>query len=251
MQNVIKIGFDNILENEGLTLTVNSRFGYPTLAWVVRIRDVVSPSYEVTSSQRIALKFYSASLDDVQISPLVESLLAPAFLPRTGANHQLLLAIREVNDSSHRHRDKLRRSFLAVFFVRAADAWNHKWLSPDVFGRGHAHRSAARSRRHFHLQQGNGGREFSARTIDNIGPCTYNGTSRGLSIQRCVGSKMLYLNSFCVRCILCDTVHTFALLVQRSWIHHSSSLVCLEHPVVQIPYDRFSVDNIDDHLDLY
>ena len=56
----------------------------------------MSLSYEVVGSQRIALKFYSASLDDVQISPLVESLLAPAFLPRTGVNHQLLLAIREV-----------------------------------------------------------------------------------------------------------------------------------------------------------
>lgn len=93
VQNIIKLGVDNVFENEGITLTVQAKSGYP-------ISFSISTShsrYAVAGPKRISLEFESAGVGDLKIASLAESVLAPAFLPRTGFNHQLLLAIREVN----------------------------------------------------------------------------------------------------------------------------------------------------------
>lgn len=54
-------------------------------------------SYDVRSGRRIALTFEQAEVGQVKISPLLETLLAPALLPRGYVNQQLLLAIKEVS----------------------------------------------------------------------------------------------------------------------------------------------------------
>lgn len=56
----------------------------------------VKARYEVRSDRRIALTFVAAEVSDVQIGRRVESLLAPALLPRTWLTQQLLVGIKEV-----------------------------------------------------------------------------------------------------------------------------------------------------------
>jgi|TARA_B110000977_G_scaffold104482_1_gene136353 hypothetical protein len=48
-----------------------------------------------TNGRTLALTFNSARLTELKISDLVETLVAPALLPRGGINHQILLALRE------------------------------------------------------------------------------------------------------------------------------------------------------------
>eukprot|EP00210_Caulerpa_lentillifera_P007037 g6731.t1 len=76
IKNVIKLGLDNIFEEEGVTFTVFAK-------------------YEKRGPKRIVLEFQKAEVDNLEISPFVESLIAPAIIPRTGLNHQMLLAIKE------------------------------------------------------------------------------------------------------------------------------------------------------------
>ncbi|CAD7700822.1 unnamed protein product [Ostreobium quekettii] len=76
LQNIICCSVPFILENEGVTLTVSGKFN-------------------ISSSRRLALQFESAGISDVKISPELEALIAPAMLPRTSVNHQILLALKE------------------------------------------------------------------------------------------------------------------------------------------------------------
>lgn len=52
--------------------------------------------YQQRGPKRIVLEFQKAEVNNLEISPFVESLIAPAIIPRTGLNHQMLLAIKEV-----------------------------------------------------------------------------------------------------------------------------------------------------------
>lgn len=52
--------------------------------------------YQVVNSQRVFLNFEKLQLGEVKISPELESIIAPAMLPRSGFNHQILLALQEV-----------------------------------------------------------------------------------------------------------------------------------------------------------
>lgn len=76
IQNIIRWNIPYILEDEGITLTVNAR-------------------YSVCSPQRLQLVFESAEIGNLRISEELEALLAPALLPRSSINHQILLALRE------------------------------------------------------------------------------------------------------------------------------------------------------------
>lgn len=64
-------------------------------------RPVVIPflRYDVRSPRRLQLRFESAEIGDLRISEQLEAVLAPALLPRTSINHQMLLALREVRTS--------------------------------------------------------------------------------------------------------------------------------------------------------
>jgi len=53
-------------------------------------------SYEVRSPRRIALTFLEAQVGRVKASPLLETLLAPALLPRGWWNLEALQGLREV-----------------------------------------------------------------------------------------------------------------------------------------------------------
>lgn len=53
-------------------------------------------SYEVRTGHRIVIAFDAARVDGVQISEGLEAFIAPALLPRTPLQHQLLLAIKQV-----------------------------------------------------------------------------------------------------------------------------------------------------------
>lgn len=53
-------------------------------------------SYDVASPRRIRLIFNQAEVGQLRISPGLETLLAPALLPRGALNQQLLLALKEV-----------------------------------------------------------------------------------------------------------------------------------------------------------
>ncbi|GBF99049.1 hypothetical protein Rsub_11994 [Raphidocelis subcapitata] len=72
------------------------RFGLPPFT---RPEDgvtfTVGASYEVRSPRRIALTFLEAELGSVKPSPLLETLLAPALLPRGWWNQRALLGLRE------------------------------------------------------------------------------------------------------------------------------------------------------------
>lgn len=57
-------------------------------AWVRR--------YTVRSGKRIALTFEEARVGGIRISDTLESLLAPALLPRGSLQHAVLLAIKQV-----------------------------------------------------------------------------------------------------------------------------------------------------------
>ncbi len=52
--------------------------------------------YEVRSGHRLRLNFESAEVGQLRISEGLEALLAPAMLPRTSIQHQLLLALKQV-----------------------------------------------------------------------------------------------------------------------------------------------------------
>lgn len=52
--------------------------------------------YELITRQCLSLIFESADINQLQISEQLEALIAPAFLPRTGFQHQILLALNEV-----------------------------------------------------------------------------------------------------------------------------------------------------------
>jgi hypothetical protein len=55
----------------------------------------VRAAYSVKSPRRIRLEFEEAGVRGIQITSQLETLLAPAALPRTWLNHQVLLALRE------------------------------------------------------------------------------------------------------------------------------------------------------------
>ena len=59
-------------------------------------RVCVEALYDVRSSRRIGLTFQAAGVSEIVISPLLETLLAPALLPRTFLNQQILLFLKEV-----------------------------------------------------------------------------------------------------------------------------------------------------------
>jgi hypothetical protein len=55
----------------------------------------VRAKYDVRSPQRIRLTFQEAGVKNISITDELELLLAPAILPRSWLNHQVLLALRE------------------------------------------------------------------------------------------------------------------------------------------------------------
>lgn len=59
-------------------------------------RVCVEAEYDVRSSRRIGLTFKAAGVSEIVISPLLETILAPALLPRTFLNQQILLFLKEV-----------------------------------------------------------------------------------------------------------------------------------------------------------
>jgi hypothetical protein len=63
----------------------------------------------VCGQQRIALTFTDAKVGSVKASPLLESLLAPALLPRGWWNQRALLALREVRRRRRRRQRRQRR----------------------------------------------------------------------------------------------------------------------------------------------
>ncbi|KAK9684821.1 hypothetical protein RND81_10G235200 [Saponaria officinalis] len=76
VRNVIKWSIQNLLEeNEGATLLVSAKFS-------------------VVSQRNIYLQFEEISLQDIIISDQLQALLAPAILPRTYVNLQILQFIR-------------------------------------------------------------------------------------------------------------------------------------------------------------
>lgn len=52
--------------------------------------------YKVMNTRTVNLAFEEIGVKDVRISSILESLIAPAILPRGSFNHQVLLALREV-----------------------------------------------------------------------------------------------------------------------------------------------------------
>eukprot|EP00955_Chlamydomonas_euryale_P047347 353651-Chlamydomonas_euryale.AAC.5 len=79
IENIIELGAPFFLrDKDGLTLTVRAR-------------------YDTRGPRRIALVFESANVGGVHISEGFEAVLAPAMLPRTSLQHQLLLALSEFN----------------------------------------------------------------------------------------------------------------------------------------------------------
>ena len=56
----------------------------------------VQASFEDVGRRRLALTFQEAQVSEISISPLTETLLAPALLPRGSLNHQVLLFIKEL-----------------------------------------------------------------------------------------------------------------------------------------------------------
>jgi hypothetical protein len=53
-------------------------------------------SYDVASPRRIRLIFNTAEVGQLRINSGLETLIAPALLPRGSLNQQLLLALKEV-----------------------------------------------------------------------------------------------------------------------------------------------------------
>ena len=53
-------------------------------------------SFKKVDKRRIALTFQEAQVSEISISPLAETLLAPAILPRGSINHQILMFIKEL-----------------------------------------------------------------------------------------------------------------------------------------------------------
>ena len=56
----------------------------------------VQASFKDVGRRRIALTFQEAQVSEISISPLAETLLAPAILPRSSLNHQVLMFIKEL-----------------------------------------------------------------------------------------------------------------------------------------------------------
>jgi hypothetical protein len=56
----------------------------------------VKATYEVRSPRRLQLVFQEAGIGDIRISPFLETLIAPAVLPRGWLQQRLLLGLREV-----------------------------------------------------------------------------------------------------------------------------------------------------------
>ncbi|OUS46330.1 hypothetical protein BE221DRAFT_205830 [Ostreococcus tauri] len=56
----------------------------------------VQASYEDIGRRRLRLTFQEAKVSEINISPLAETLLAPAILPRGSLNHQVLMFIKEL-----------------------------------------------------------------------------------------------------------------------------------------------------------
>jgi hypothetical protein len=78
VQNIIKVTLPFLTQEEGVTLRVKA-------------------GYTVTSPRRIALRFKSAGVSDVDISDLTETFIAPALLGRSWLSHRILLALKELN----------------------------------------------------------------------------------------------------------------------------------------------------------
>lgn len=56
----------------------------------------VQASFKKVDKRRIALTFQEAQVSEISISPLAETILAPAILPRGSINHQILMFIKEL-----------------------------------------------------------------------------------------------------------------------------------------------------------
>ena len=56
----------------------------------------VQAGFRDLGRRRRALTFQEVRVSEVSISPLAETLLAPAILPRSSLNHQILMAIKEL-----------------------------------------------------------------------------------------------------------------------------------------------------------
>lgn len=56
----------------------------------------VQASFKDVGRRRIALTFQEAQVSEISISPFAETLLAPAILPRSSLNHQVLMFIKEL-----------------------------------------------------------------------------------------------------------------------------------------------------------
>ena len=67
----------------------------PTLCMTCAGTVEVRATYSVRTSRRIQLAFQEAGVRGIHIAPQLETLLAPALLPRTWLNHRALLALRE------------------------------------------------------------------------------------------------------------------------------------------------------------
>ncbi|KAL8143799.1 hypothetical protein V2J09_016831 [Rumex salicifolius] len=87
VRNIIRWSIRNVLEEqEGATLLVSAKFS------LVSQRNIFLQFEEVSSV--LAAKYYEITLQDIKISEEVQSIIAPAVLPRSFLNLQILQFIR-------------------------------------------------------------------------------------------------------------------------------------------------------------
>lgn len=70
--------------------------GGPLLEGNNGVTITVQASYEVRSGHTIALTFDAANVGNLKIDPFLETLIAPAILPRTPIQQMILLALKQV-----------------------------------------------------------------------------------------------------------------------------------------------------------
>ena len=88
VNNIIELGSEPFLQpDKGITLTVKATYSESATVGQVETSGSSGVRQKV---DRIKLRFVEGQLSDVNISPLAETLLAPALLPRTGLNMSIL-----------------------------------------------------------------------------------------------------------------------------------------------------------------
>ncbi|GMH33003.1 hypothetical protein BSKO_00837 [Bryopsis sp. KO-2023] len=108
IENIISYSVPGLIEDEGVITTVTAR-------------------YEVLTSKRVYLKFEKAGISDIKISPGLESLIAPAMLPRGDWSRQILMGIQEFAFSIPLNRE-------TPFFPSAREGGNYllTYLDEDM-----------------------------------------------------------------------------------------------------------------------